>query len=127
MCWAALVLTEHDLVVAGRNVESGALRIDLDHRAVLVATRRHEGTFERPERMALTAHQFGQDLGDMARLARRNRYVVDHFTSFPCRLVGEAEKRLPTPTVSPLRKCSSRSGRRTVISLLPATRWRVTG
>ena len=27
--------------------------------AVLVATRRHKGAFERPERMALTAHQFG--------------------------------------------------------------------
>ena len=50
-------------------------RIDLDHRAVHVAARRHEGTFERPERVALAAHQFGQDLGDMARLARRNRYV----------------------------------------------------
>jgi hypothetical protein len=38
------------------------------------------GADERPERMALAAYQFGQDLGDMARLARRNRYVVDHCT-----------------------------------------------
>src|SRR5512147_641134 len=76
-----LVLAEHDLTVAGRNVESRALRIDLDHRAVRVATRRHEGAFEWPERMALAAHQFGQDLSDMARLAGRNRYVVDHCAS----------------------------------------------
>src|SRR4051794_40639464 len=70
-----LVLAEYDLVIAGRNVESGALRINLDHRAVLVATRRHEGAFQRSKRMALTAHQFGEDLGDMARLACWNRYV----------------------------------------------------
>jgi len=56
-------------------------RIDLDHRAARVAARRHEGTFERPERMALAAHQFAKDLGDMARLARRHRYVVGHCTS----------------------------------------------
>src|SRR5512132_3659677 len=76
-----VVLAEYDLIVGGRNVESGALRIDLDHRAMRVAARRHEGVFEWPERMALAAHQFGQDLGDMARLARRNRYVVDHCAS----------------------------------------------
>src|SRR5512132_1982368 len=76
-----LVLAEHDLIVAGRNLDSGALRINLNHRAVRVAARRHEGAFERSEWMALAAHQFGQDFGDMARLARRNRYVVDHCAS----------------------------------------------
>jgi hypothetical protein len=66
-----LVLAEDDLLVAGRNVERGALGVDLDHRAVHVTARRHEGAFELSERMALAAHQFRQDFGDMARLPRR--------------------------------------------------------
>src|SRR5215472_12331679 len=48
---------------------------------MLVAARRHEGAFDRAERMALAAHQFRPRLGDMAPLARRDRYVVYHCTS----------------------------------------------
>jgi hypothetical protein len=45
---------------------------------VLVAARRHKGAFERTERVALAAHQLGQHLGDVLRVARRDRDVMDH-------------------------------------------------
>ena len=73
-----LVFAEHHLIVAVRDVERGVVWVDLDHRAVRVAARRHEGAFERAERKALSAHQFGQDFGYVLRLTRRDRYVMDH-------------------------------------------------
>ena len=54
------LLAEHDLVVVRRNLERRLFRIDLDHRAVLVAARRHVGAFERPERKAFAVHQLGE-------------------------------------------------------------------
>jgi hypothetical protein len=85
-----LVLAKHDLIVAGRNVESGALRIDLDHRALRVSARRHEGPFERLERVALAAHQFDQDLATW----RGPCAVIETWriiASLLCRLVREIE------------------------------------
>jgi len=55
-CW---IFTKHDLIVMIRYVERRALRVDLDHRAVRIAARRHEGACERAERKALAVHQFG--------------------------------------------------------------------
>jgi hypothetical protein len=72
------IFAEYDLIVAGRDIERRALRVDLDHRAVGVAARRHEGAVERAERKALAVHQFGQHFGDMLRRTRRDRYVMDH-------------------------------------------------
>ena len=85
VCGGDAVLAEHDLIVVVRDVEGRPIRIDLDHRAVLVAARRHKGALERPERVALAAHQLGQNLGDVARLACRDRYVVDHDLALSCR------------------------------------------
>src|SRR6516162_2091339 len=76
-----LVLSKHDLIVAVWNVERGTLRIHFDHRTMRIAACCHERALERPERVTRAAHQFSQDLGNTARLARRNRYVVDHCTS----------------------------------------------
>jgi hypothetical protein len=36
---------------------------------------------QRPERIALAAHQLGEHLGNALRLTRRNRNVVDHWHS----------------------------------------------
>src|SRR6516162_8709041 len=73
-----LVFAKHHLIVAVWDVERCPLRVDLDHRAVRVAARRHEGAFERAERKALAAHQLGQHLGHVLRFTRRDRYVMDH-------------------------------------------------
>jgi hypothetical protein len=78
-----LIFAEYHLIVAVWDVERRALRVDLDHRAVLVAARRHEGTFERAERKTLAAHEFGQHLGNVLRLTRRDRYVMDHPNTLP--------------------------------------------
>jgi hypothetical protein len=72
--------TRPDLIVIIRDVERRPFRIDLDHGAVRVAARCHEGALQRPERIALSAHQLGEYLGDVLRLTRRYRYVVDHCT-----------------------------------------------
>jgi hypothetical protein len=45
--------------------------------AMRVAARCHEGALQRPERIPLAAHQLGEHLGDVLRLTRRYRYVVD--------------------------------------------------
>jgi len=72
------VVAKNHLIVICRDVERRPLRIDLDHSAVGIAARGHEGALERPERIRLSAHQFGEDLGDALRLTRGYRYVVDH-------------------------------------------------
>jgi hypothetical protein len=77
----------------------GALRVDLDYRAVRVAARRHKGAFERAERKALAVHQFGQHLGDVLRLARRDRYVMDH-PKCPLFRVTAPPKLVLAPTAS---------------------------
>jgi hypothetical protein len=73
-----LVFAKHDSIVVVRDVERGALWVDLDHRAVRVATRRHKGAFERAERRALSPYQLGQHSSYVLRLTRRDRYVMDH-------------------------------------------------
>src|SRR5947209_8742578 len=75
------VVAEHYLVVVLRDVERGPFRIDLDHSAVRVVARRHESALKWPERIALAAHQLGEHLGNVLRLARRYRYMVDHWHS----------------------------------------------
>src|SRR3954454_9501785 len=67
-----LVLSKHDLIVAVWDVERGTLRVHFDHRTMRIAARCHEPALERPERVTSAAHQFSQDLGHMARLARRD-------------------------------------------------------
>ena len=73
-----LVRSEDDLVVPIGDIERRAIRVNLDHRTVLIAACCHIGSLERPEWMALTTHQLGEDLGYALRLARGNRYVMDH-------------------------------------------------
>ena len=70
-------MTKGDLSLLVRHVARRALRIDLDHRGVGVAARHHECAFERAERKALAVNQFGQNLGNVLRLACRDRYVMD--------------------------------------------------
>src|ERR1051326_3335554 len=74
----SIVCAEHDLIVLIRDVQRRALGVNLDHRPVLVAACRHVRSFQRPEGIALTRHQFGQNLSHMLRLARGYRYVMDH-------------------------------------------------
>ena len=74
----SIVRAEDNLVVPIRNIERRAVRVNLDHGSMLVAACCHVGSLERPEWMALTTHQFGEDLGYALRLARWNRYVMDH-------------------------------------------------
>src|SRR5690348_1954943 len=79
--WRGLVLTKHDLIVAVWDVERRMLGVHFDHCTMGIAAGCHVRALERPKRVTLTAHQFSQDLGDMARFAGRNRYMVDHRTS----------------------------------------------
>src|SRR6185437_261539 len=71
-----LVLAEDDLVVVGRDVERRPVRVDLDH--VAVRPHGHKGAFERAERHAFSAHHLGENLGDVLRVARGDRDMVDH-------------------------------------------------
>src|SRR5215475_11111737 len=75
------VVTEHHLIVIFRDIERRLFRINLDHSAVRVAAGCHEGTLQRPERIALAAHQLGEHFGDVLWLTRWYRYMVDHSNS----------------------------------------------
>jgi hypothetical protein len=72
---------KNDLIITVRYVERYPLRVDLDHRAVRVVACRHEGAFKRAERNTRGVHQFSQNLGDVLRLTRRDRYVMDHLNA----------------------------------------------
>src|SRR5271163_3375907 len=75
------VVAEDDLIVILRDIECRPFRIDLDHSSVRVAACCHEGALQRPEWIALAAHQLGEHLGDALRLTRWYRNVVDHWHS----------------------------------------------
>jgi hypothetical protein len=67
------------LVVAAAGHEGDVLGVDLDQRAVAVLAHRHKRAGDAAgERIGAPAHQFGQDLGNMLRVVRGNRYVMDH-------------------------------------------------
>jgi hypothetical protein len=59
-----------------------ALGIDLDHRAMLIAAHRHERVGDTAGKRIRTAiHQLGQHIGDVLRIARRYRHMVDHLVA----------------------------------------------
>jgi hypothetical protein len=53
----------------------------VERRALRRRRRRHECAFKRAERKARAVHQFGQHLGNVLRLARRDRYAMDHLNA----------------------------------------------
>ena len=64
------------IAVIGIDIGKNSFHV-VGHDQRAVAARRHECAFERPERKALAVHQFGQNLGNVLRRTRRDRYVMD--------------------------------------------------
>ena len=74
---ACRLLDKAAAVVAARP-QFGPGRIDLDARAVLVELERKEAARIGRKRHRVTAHELGQDLGDVLRVARGDGQMMDH-------------------------------------------------